>query len=832
MSIRDFTLKIGGAVDPSLKKAFGSSSKELQKLSNEMKDMKKQERYFKSLTKESLKLENQFQKGRVEYKQQQVELIATSNKVNQLKKTIESTKKPTKAMINEFKRAKKAEERLKESTQKQRLALADQMRQMKKAKEETLRYSRSQDDLAKSMEKVRAEQEKIKKYNGLKQSVSNNAGGVFAKSAGEAAALGIAVKFAIDEEDAFADVKKVFSFKDKLEMTEFKKQLKKETKDIPIMVGGIFEIASAAGQAGIDKLEVPEFTVDTAKVAVAFDMDAGTSGEMLATWREAFKMNQKEVMTLADKMNLLGDSIKVRPAQVGEVTTAVGALGKLANFSEAKTAALGGTLIALGVKDSSTASTALRKLYGTLASGEAATSSVSSAFKKMGLEAIQVSKDLQEDSEGTLMKVFKGLNKLEKYEQLSVVKELFGEEAMSSMGLLISNTKFLEENLKLVGDASKYSGSVINEYNNKLDTTKTDLILVGKSLASTASTLTSIFLPPIRAGANGLKIFSEGLANFAEESPKMAKALGFGAAGFIGLKLGVSGTVLGIRQLGKTKDDLVFLKDTAMLVKGWGKWGPLLSGLKTGVVALGTAGKALLFNPWVLGIGAVVAAGYLIYKNWDTIKGGFIDLKGSVIQGMEHIGKSLSAPWNAVKIGFSTTYKFISDKLKVLWELWKKFTIPGKIFSLGMEKYKEWQGKRGKNTGTSTKEIPAYAKGGVVSKPHLALVGDGRTPESIIPHDRSRRSQGLWFNAGQRMGMFAGNGIPALASKVQSHESKINSEYKIEINSTFNPVIHEGTKDTEGLLRNLLSEHEGKLEDLIEKIIHRKSKEESRLSFS
>ncbi len=793
-------MKIGGIVDPSLKKAFGSSSKELQKLSNEMKDMKKQERYFKSLSKTSLKLENQFESGRAEYKKQQMELIATSAKVSELRKALDSTKRPTKAMVNEFKRAKKAEDNLKTSTQKQKQALAEKMREMKKAKEETAKYSRSQKDLANSMKKVREEQEKIKKYEGLKRSVSDNAGGTFARSAGEAATIGVAVKFAIDDETAFADVRKTTGLAGE-EAERFKKELKAATKDIPKFNSEIYEIAAAAGQAGIKLDEIPKFAADTAKVSVAFDMDARTSGGTLATWREAFKMSQKEVMVLADQMNLIGDSIKVEPAQVAEMTTAVGSLGRMANFSEAQTAALGGTLVALGVKDSSTASTAIRKLYGTLASGEAATKSVSSAFSKMGLDATQVAQDLQKDSEGTLLKVFEGLNKLDKAEQLSVTKELFGEEAMSSMGLLINNTSFLKDNLKLVGDASKYSGSVMNEYNNKLDTTGTSLKLVGKSLVNSAGTLTRVFLPPIRSGADALRTFSDGLAKLSEENPRITKALAYGAAGFVGLKLGTSGAVLGIKQLSKTKEDLMFLKNTAMLVKDWKQWGPLLGGLKTGVTALGSAGKAMLFNPWVLGIGAVVAGGYLIYKNWDLIKS-----------------------------GFKTTYEYVTGGLKKLWELWKKFTIPGKVFSFGMDKYKEWKEKRGKDKESSTTTIPAYAKGGVVSKPHLALVGDGRSPESIIPHDRSRRSQGLWFDAGKKMGMFAGEGIPALTSKVQSNVSKVNSEVRNEISITFAPVIHGGSNILEQLKKEL-PQLSKLIEDQVEKALQKTQKNERRMSF-
>jgi len=778
VSSRDFIMKIGGVVDPSLGKSFKTSSKEMQKLGDEMKKMKGQERHFSKLKQSSSKLESQFVKGRVEYKKQQSELWATSAKVNELGKALRNTKKPTKSMINEFKKAKKAEDQLKVSTQKQKQALTEKMREMKRAKEETTKYSKSQEELSKSMKKVREEQEKIKRYEGLKRSVSENAGGTFTRSAGEAAAIGVAIKFAIDDEEAFSDVKKTTGLAGE-EAERFKKELKMVTKDIPKFNSEIYEIAAAAGQAGINLKEIPKFAADTAKVAVAFDMDAGTSGETLATWREAFKMTQKEVMVLADQMNLLGDNIKVKPAQVAEMTTTVGSLGKLANFTEAQTAALGGTLVALGVKDSSTASTAIRKLYGTLASGEAATSSVSDAFQKMGLDAVQVSKDLQKDSEGTLMKVFEGLNKLDKAEQLSVTKQLFGEEAMSSMGMLISNTQFLEKSFRLVGDTSKYSGSVMEEYNNKLNTTATDLKLVGKSLVTSAGTLTRVFLPPIRSGAKAIQGMSNSLAKFSEEWPRASKTLAFGAAGFVGLKLGVSGTVLGIKQLGKAKNDLMFLKDTAMLVKGWKQWGPLLSGLKTGVVALGTAGKAMLFNPWVLGIGAVVAAGYLIYKNWDTIKAGFISLKESISQGTEVVKEKLLGTWVSVKEGFKSSYTFISDKLKVLWELWKKFTIPGKVFSWAKGKYDQYKGN----------EVPAYAKGGVVNTPHLAIVGD--SSESIIPHDGSSRSQGLWFDAGNKMGMFAGNGIPSLTTRAQEKANNTILQNKIDVHILLSPIIND-----------------------------------------
>ena len=792
MSNRNFILKIGGMIDPSLSRSFKSSSKEIKKLSDEMMKLRSTNRHLDKLKASEEKLEKQFSKGREEYKRQQRELFETREKVNGLRKAIEKTSRPSKSMIAEFKKAQKAEKNLKDTTENQKRALADMMRQMKSAKNETKKYSQSQEDLSKSMKKVEERYKKLKEYENLKRSVSNNAGGTFSRSAGQAAALGVAVKFAIDDEEAFADVRKTTGLAGE-EAKAFQEDLKRATKDIPKFNAEIYEIAAAAGQAGINLEEIPKFTADTAKVSVAFDMEAGKAGETLATWREAFKMSQNEVMKLADQMNLLGDSIKVAPAQVAEIATQVGGLGKMANFTEAQTSALGGTLIALGVKDAGTASTAIRKLYSTLASGDSATRTMTEAFGKIGIDPGELAEDLQKDSQGALVKVFQGLNELNNYEKLSVTKELFGEEAMSSMGMLINNTEFLKENLKLIGDSGKYSGSVMREYNNKLNTTATDIKLAMKATANMAATTTRFFLPPIRSATKGMVSFSEGITKFTEDYPKLAKALALGGAGFVGLKLGTSGAVLGIKILKNTGKDLLFLRDTALLIKGWKQWGTLFSGMKTGMTALGAAGKAMLFNPWVLGIGAVVAGGYLIYKNWDLIKS-----------------------------GFKTAYEYIVGGLKKMWEWWKKFTVPGKAFSWVQGKYKEYKEKKN--------SVPAYGRGGVVTRPHLALVGDSK--ESIIPHDGSMRSRSLWYDAGEKMGMFAGEGIPRLAGRVKNSVIKNEITNKIAVNIDFNPVINgDSAKGIVEKLKHELPALSSLIEEAVEKAIVKNQRMERRVSF-
>ena len=55
-----------------------------------------------------------------------------------------------------------------------------------------------------------------------------------------------------------------------------------------------------------------------------------------------------------------------------------------------------------------------------------------------------------------------------------------------------------------------------------------------------------------------------------------------------------------------------------------------------------------------------------------------------------------------------------------------------------------------KLTGNS---VPAIATGGLVTRPQMALVGEGGDHEAVIPLNRNKRSQALWEYAGNRMGL-------------------------------------------------------------------------------
>ena len=812
---RNFIIKIGGALNPSVKKSFTKASKELEKLGLEMKQMKTRSKALGKARQESSKLENQFIKSRAEFQKNSKESEILADKIEKLKIQVNGSGKASKAATIEFKKALQTQKQLDKTLVKSKESTKKYSNELSKAKSRVWMLSKGEKELGDKMQRNLKIQEKMRKSQKRFKDYKDNGQKRMKKMIPPALMIGVGVKLAIDDEAAFADVKKQLSISDPKEIQKFRKELLQTTKDIPLMNTEIYEIAAAAGQAGIEQKELAKFTADTAKVAVAFGVDADKAGGNLATWRTSLKMTQTEVMGLADQINTLGDNIKVTPAQVSDIVTAMGPLGKMANITVSETAALGASLIDFGVKDASTASTALRKLYSTMSSGESASKSRKEAFEALGFDSGQIAKDMQKDSMGTIKKVLGAFENVDKSKRMSIGTMLFGEEAVGALLPLTNQLGKLQNNLDMINDKKKVANSVNNEFNNVNGTASAQLKILGKSLLNLGLAFTNFLLPPLKVLT---KLFTKGsqiITGFAQKFPGLTEFLTLTATGFVGVNLAIGAATFGVG-------------------------------------ALGTAFTALMSNPILLILAAVAAGGYLIYKNFDKIESKTIEL------------------WN----GFKTNIGKMKDKTLELWEVFEKSPIfkvfeysPLGMFLKGIKRiydwYKKFKGEKTKELPSlqkvktsnllqnrNTKQlkspsksalsgswdrkqninnIPAYAKGGTVNTPHLALVGDA--PETIVPHDGTRQSKSLWYHAGAKLGMFAGDGIPSLTSKVEKKLINNSTDKKIEIKIDFNPTIQGNVDNLSEILKKSSEDLAQIIKKIVKDTIAEEAKFERRLSF-
>lgn len=201
-----------------------------------------------------------------------------------------------------------------------------------------------------------------------------------------------------------------------------------------------------------------------------------------------------------------------------------------------------------------------------------------------------------------------------------------------------------------------------------------------------------------------------------------------------------------------------------------------LGGLKMAASAAGSALKFMFTNPIGLAITAIatlVLAGIYLYKNWDEVKAKLVELwtafeekfpglaatmkniyEGSIkptIDGIKTTFQGLisfisgvfsgdwTKAWEGAKTSFAGCFKALPDfakgPLNLVISLANK-AIAG-LNSLGSFKIPDMvPGIGGQSVGINIPEIPMLASGGIATGPSLAMVGEGREPEAILPLSR------------------------------------------------------------------------------------------------
>lgn len=122
--------------------------------------------------------------------------------------------------------------------------------------------------------------------------------------------------------------------------------------------------------------------------------------------------------------------------------------------------------------------------------------------------------------------------------------------------------------------------------------------------------------------------------------------------------------------------------------------------------ALQTALAALSFNPVMLGIGAVIAIGVLLYRNWDLIKEKLISLWDKIKSFVKvfllfsgigliiKLGQLLIENWEKIKAKLASLWNKIKDFSKALWNIGKKIftwlTPIGLVITIGKLIIENW----------------------------------------------------------------------------------------------------------------------------------------------
>ena len=353
-----------------------------------------------------------------------------------------------------------------------------------------------------------------------------------------AAPFVMGVKAAIGFESAMADVKKVVNFDTPQQFKDMSQDVRNLSKELPMSAEGIAAIVAAGGQSGIAREELNAFAQDAVKMGIAFDTTAEESGSMMAKWRTAFKLNQTEVVVLADKINELGNTGAASVGQISKIVTAIGPLGEIAGLNAGQIAAMASSLAGVGIAED-VAATGMKNFALTLTAGTAATKSQKQAFKALRLDSAAIAKGMSVDSEGTINKVLKSIGKVEKSKQAAVLTQLFGKESVGAIAPLLTNLDTLQKNFALVNNEQKYGGSMQKEYASRAATTANALQLMQNRVTDLGISVGTALLPPLNDFLEAIGPIVSQISAVVSANPALIKAIVGAAAGFAVLRLAV-----------------------------------------------------------------------------------------------------------------------------------------------------------------------------------------------------------------------------------------------------------------------------------------------------
>lgn len=330
------------------------------------------------------------------------------------------------------------------------------------------------------------------------------------------------VQAAVDFESAMADVAKVVDgLRDENgNLTDsyyaMSDSIVQMSKDIPMAAEDLAAITAAAGTAGIAADELTTFTETAAKMGVAFDTTAEQAGDWMAKWRTSFSMGQEEVTALADQINYLSNNSASTASEISTIVTAVGPLGDVAGISAAQIAALGSTMVGVGVQQD-VAATGIRKLAATMVAGSSATKAQATVLQQLGLDATEMAERMQTDAEGAILTFLEAVSKLPEAEQAAALKNYFGQESVGAIAPLLTNLDVLRERFEMVADAQLYAGSMDAEYAARAATTANNIQLYENRIAALKIQIGNYLLPVVNkvlgAASTGLDWLSDKIAS-------------------------------------------------------------------------------------------------------------------------------------------------------------------------------------------------------------------------------------------------------------------------------------------------------------------------------
>lgn len=426
---------------------------------------------------------------------------------------------------------------------------------------------------------------------------------------GAAAGLALSGRAAVSWESSFAGVRKTVDASE-AQFKELETGIRNMATEIPVSAGALAEIAESAGQLGIKRGAILDFTRVVADMGVATNLVGEEGASMMAKFANITGMSQGNFDRLGSTIVDLGNNGASTEADIAAMGLRIAAAGKQVGMSEAETLGYANALASVGMEAEAGGSAMSRVFKRISTATRKGGDDLKLLASTSGMSAQQFKKAFETDASGATQKFIEGLGRMQDSggDVLGTLDALRMNDIRVSDSLmrLSGNSKILSDSLTTSENAWRSNTALAEEAARRYETTASQLQILKNHATEAGISIGTAFLPSIntfaqlgvgvlqsKAALTALTIVAGGLAG---------RMVALGAAWSVGKIIAFAG---GIRSAAAA----------FALLRGAAMGGTLVSQLGSiaGAFGVAGAGASALLGPLGLIVGAAAVAGVALY---------------------------------------------------------------------------------------------------------------------------------------------------------------------------------------------------------------------------
>lgn len=332
----------------------------------------------------------------------------------------------------------------------------------------------------------------------------------------------------MDFESAMTGVAKTTDLTDD-EMASMSDAIKEMSTEIPATTDEIAAIAEAAGQLGIHKESLLDFTEIMAMLGTATNMTADEAATSLSRLANITGMSQDDFDRLGATIVDLGNNLATTEKEIVDMSLRIAGAGAQVNMTEAEIMAFSGALSSVGIEADAGGSAFSTLISNMSLAVQQGGEGLEQFADVAGVSAAQFAEAFEQDAAGAIIQFIQGLGSMESEGRSAIA-------VLDDMGL--SNIRMRDALLRAAGASDVFTSALqigsnawdkntalVNEATKRYATTQSQLTMMQNAYKNLKVAIGDAYTPALQEaysiGAKGLNA----VAQFIKQNPALVNAI-------------------------------------------------------------------------------------------------------------------------------------------------------------------------------------------------------------------------------------------------------------------------------------------------------------------